>query len=983
MTMAVVRFECNGEPVRVDVRDGERLLETLRERLGLRSLKDGCHPQGQCGACLAIVNGHPRITCTEPTTAVDGGEVLTLEGLDPAARGQTVRAFEAAAAGQCGYCLPAIALHAHAFLEKHPAATRPEIARALDMHLCRCGGYGRILDAVELLARSRRGEAQPPAGGPSPDAASPNTASPNTASPNTASPSTASPNRLSPGTASPGIASPEKAPPDTPSPDKPSLGGVGAGIERLDTAALVLGTRPFVGDLERPGMLHGALVLSAHARARVVRVDTSAARLLPGVIAVTTARDVPGERWQGLLERDWPVLVAEGEEVRCAGDVLAAVAAETEALAREAAALVEVAYEPLPPVLSPEEALSPGAPRVHPDRDNLVGVSVIRRGDAAAALAASAHVARATFRTQRVEHLFLETECALAEPRGRGVAVWSQGQGIFDDRRQIAGLLGLPEGDVLVTLVPPGGAFGGKEDLLVQGHAALLAWITRRPVRVALRRDESVRMHPKRHPITIDMEVGCDAGGRLTAVLARLHGDTGAYASVGAKVLERAAGHACGPYRVPAADIMAYAVYTNHPPSGAMRGFGVPQVTFALEGCLDRLAEKAGLDRWAIRFANAVEPGDALTTGQRLAASVGIKQTLLAVKPAYDAAIAAGRAVGLACGIKNSGLGNGAEEWGRARLVVEEGGAVALRCGFTEMGQGLWTALAQIAAEVTGLPAHRFRPELDTSSPLGCGQTTGSRALLLGGKAVIAAARSLRAALDGGATLASLAGREFAGDERAAGTTPLGERGESPRTHTTYGFATQLCVLDDLGRVAKVVAAHDVGRAINPSLCRAQIEGAVVMGLGYALTEDLPCEAGVPVTASMRELGPLRARDVPEIEVHLIESPEPEGPFGAKGVGEIGLVPTAAAVASALAAFDGVRRTRLPMRDSPAARAMHSGHLHPHAPPHPGAPGPAPAHGQERSPAHGQERSPVVELAPLGGDLPRTAPEGARHGERA
>ncbi len=885
--MPVVSFTCNGEPVRVSVRDGESLLETLRGRLGLTSLKDGCHPQGQCGACLAIVNGHARVTCTEPTLAVEGGEVLTLEGLSGEERAQIVRAFEAAAAGQCGFCLPGIALHAHTFLAKHPSPTRVEIARGLDMHLCRCGGYARIVDAMEKLATLRRGA---DIGPPEAEGAA-------------------------------------------------TSGGVGAPLCRLDAADLVLGTRQFSGDLTRPGMLHGALVLSAHARARVVRIDTSAAAALPGVVAVATARDVPGERWQGLIERDWPLFVAEGEEVRCTGDVLAAVAAESEAVAREAAGLVEVTYEPRSPVLSPEDALAEGAPRVHEGRDNLLGLSVITRGDAASALATSAHVARATFHTQRIEHLFLETECALAEPRAagspparRGVAVWSQGQGIFDDRRQIAGILGVPEGDVLVTLVPPGGAFGGKEDLLVQGHAALLATLANRPVRVALRRDESVRMHPKRHPVTVEMEAGCDAEGRLTAVRARILGDTGAYASVGAKVLERAAGHACGPYRVPNVDVESRAVYTNNPPCGAMRGFGVPQITFALEGIVDRLAELSGLDRWEIRSRNAIDVGDPLTTGQRLEASAGIRKTLLAVKPAYDAALARGRAVGIACGIKNSGMGNGAEEWGRVRLAVRAGGTVALRCGYTEMGQGLWTALAQIAAEVTGLPVRVFHPELDTDDPLGCGQTTASRALLLGGRAVIAAARTLRAALDEGATLEGLTGRVFGADERVPETTPLGATTENPRTHTTYGFATQLCILDEQGHLAKVVAAHDVGRAINPSLCEAQVEGAVVMGLGYALSEELVCEAGVPVTSSVRELGALRARDVPEIEVLLVEDPEPEGPFGAKGVGEIGLVPTAAAVASALAAFDGVRRTRLPMTDSPAAKALHVVHGHPHAP---------------------------------------------------
>jgi xanthine dehydrogenase molybdenum-binding subunit len=899
--MLEVRFTLNGEPVRVDVREDERLLETLRGRLGITSLKDGCHPQGQCGACLAIVNGHARVTCTEPATAVDGGEVITLEGLSAEERAQIVRAFEAAAAGQCGFCLPGIALHAHTFLAKHPEPSRAEIAKGLDMHLCRCGGYDRIVDAMVGLAHlRRRGEAS--------DEAQP-----------AARPVERGTLREDGQPAARDVEAASRQ------------GGVGAPIVRLDAAELILGTRAFASDLRREGMLHGALVLSAHARARVVRIDVSAARALPGVVVVATAKDVPGERWQGLLESDWPMFVAEGEEVRCAGDVLAAIAAESEAIAREAAGLVEVEYEKCVPVLSAAEALREGAPRVNPKHDNLLGRSVIARGDAASALAASAHVARGTFETQRIEHLFLETECAVAEPRGRGVAVWSQGQGIFDDRRQIASALGLPEGEVLVTLVPSGGAFGGKEDLSVQGHAALLAVLAQRPVRVALRRDESVRMHPKRHPMTIDMEVGCDAEGRLTAVRARIVGDSGAYASVGAKVLERAAGHACGPYRVPNVDVESRAVTTNNPPCGAMRGFGVPQVTFALEGCIDELAERVGLDRWEMRYRNAVEPGDALTTGQRPRASVGIQETLRAVKPAYDAARAAGLAVGIACGIKNSGLGNGAEEHGRARLVVQEGGTIMLMSGYSEMGQGLWTALAQIAAEASGLPVSCFRPELDTAAPLGCGQTTGSRAVLHGGRAVIAAARRLRAAIEAGATLESLAGQAFDGEVRVADTTPLGAQVDEPKTHTSYGFATQVCVLDRGGRVAKVIAAHDVGRAINPSLCAAQVEGAVVMGLGYALTEELPCEGGIPEAWSVRDLGALRARDVPEIEVILVETaPEPEGPYGAKGVGEIGLVPTAAAVASALAAFDGVRRRRLPMRDSPAAKAMHVGHPHAH-----------------------------------------------------
>jgi xanthine dehydrogenase molybdenum-binding subunit len=700
---------------------------------------------------------------------------------------------------------------------------------------------------------------------------------------------------------------------------------VGTSQPRFEAAERALGARPFVNDLAVPGMLHGAVVLAAHARATVLRIDTSRARALPGVCAVATAADVrpPGDRWVGLIEADWPVFVAEGEDVRCVGDVLAAVAAVDRHTARAAAALVEVTYRALPPLLDPAAALAPDAPRVNPRHANLLERAVVRRGDAAAALKRSAHVVSGTWTTQRVEHAFLEPECALAVPLDDGrLHLFTQGQGIFDDRRQVARVLGMPERSVIAELVPNGGAFGGKEDLSVQAQTALLARLTNRPVKLALSREESVRLHPKRHPMTLAYTAGCDAEGRLTAVVARITGDSGAYASVGGKVLERAAGHACGPYRVPHVDVEAVAVYTNNPPCGAMRGFGANQAHFAMEGCLDLLARAAGVDRWEMRRRNALRPGDAVTTGQVLEDSVGILATLAAVKPRYDDALRRGRAVGIACGIKNSGIGNGAEEWGRARLVVEPDGTVSLFNGYSEMGQGLFTVLIQFAVEATGLPAAVFRPRVDTSFELGCAQTTASRATLFAGRAVLAAGTKLKADLDRGRTLADLAGRVYDADLLTSDTTAPGAAAPRVKTHTAYGFATQLVILDDTGRVERVVAAHDVGRVVNPLMCEGQIEGAVHMGLGYALTEELPCPDGVPATFRLRELGVLRARDMPAVEVMLIEDPAREGPLGAKGVGEIGLVPTAAAVAGALEAFDGVRRYTLPMKDSPAARAM-------------------------------------------------------------
>lgn len=864
--MPSIDFTLNGQPRHLDIRAGESLLETLRERCDLTSLKDGCRPQGQCGCCLAIVDGLPKTTCAIPAERVAGKSVVTLEGIPAREREIIATSFQTATGLQCGFCIPGLAMRAKALLDREPSPSREAIVRALDGHLCRCTGYVKIVEAIELMAGAWRG-------GPLP----------------------------------------------VPGDD----GRVGASLARVEGAAMALGDRPYVADLKRPGMLHGALVLSPHARARVLAIDTQAARELPGVAVVATADDVPGDRWVGLIEKDWPVFVAVGEEVRYVGDILAAVAAEDEATARAAAALVRVDYEPLPPVLDPEEALAEGAPQVNPAYPNLLSQTVVRRGDAAAALAASAHVVSGTWRTQRIEHLFLEPEAALAEPLPDGrLRLATQGQGIFDDRRQVAAVLGIPESRLHVELVPNGGAFGGKEDMSVQAQTALLALLAARPVRLVLNRQESIRIHPKRHPLTMHYEAGCDAEGRLTAVRARIVGDTGCYASVGAKVLERAAGHACGAYKVPHVDIEARAVATHNPPCGAMRGFGANQAHFAMEGCLDLLADQAGLDGWEIRWRNAVAVGDAVTTGQVLEKSVGVKQTLLAVKERYFEARAAGSAVGIACGIKNSGIGNGAKEWGKARLVVEADGTISLYNGYTEMGQGLLTVLVQCAVEITGLPARCFRPKVDTTFELGSGQTTGSRATLFGGRAVVEAALRLKADLDAGRSLAELTGKVYVGEVLIDDTRPPGPHGEPGKTHTAYGFATQLCILDADGRVAEMVAAHDVGRAINPKLCEGQIEGSVSMGLGYALTEELPCPDGMPATFSLRELGALRAKHMPKVTVILVEDPEPEGPFGAKGVGEIGLVPTAPAVAGALAAFDGIRRMTLPMKDSPAARAL-------------------------------------------------------------
>ena len=849
----------NGAPVSVEPREDESLLEVLRERFGCTSVKDGCAPEGSCGACTVMVDGRAVVSCAQKASRVEGKSVVTQEGLSEDVRRRWAECFVAAGASQCGYCSPGVVMKAEALLGKNPEPTRDEIERALLGNLCRCTGYVKIVDAIELAAGVRRGE---------------------------------------------------------PLPEVDRSGRVGSRTARYRGVELALGDEPFVGDMKAPGMLHGALRFSDHPRAVVRSLDTSRAAAHPGVVAVLTADDVPGNRTQGPLTKDWRQLVAVGETTSYVGDVLAVVVAETRRAAREAAELVDVDYEVLEPVTDPFDALADGAPTLQPN-GNVLSVSRVQRGDVDAALAASAHVASGSYRTQVIEHAFLEPEACFVTPANGGpMKVWSQGQGIWDDRLQIASFLGVPEEQVVVTQVSTGGAFGAKEDLNVQAHAALAATKTGRPVLVTLSRKESLRFHSKRHPMWLEYTVGCDEDGKLTALRARIVGDTGAYASVGDKVLERAAGHACSAYAVPAVDVEATAVYTNNPPNGAMRGFGVNQSNFAVEGILDVLAEKVGIDPWEIRWRNALEEGARFGTGQKLGPGVGLKKTLLAVKDAYRNA----RYAGIACGVKNTGIGNGVPEFGRVVLRVGEDGGVTLFHSWTEMGQGVDTVLMQIACEELGLPPERITVAVDTERDLETGQTTASRSTVLGGRAVIEAAGKLKAALDG-ATLESLAGQEFRGEITVDYTTTNDPSIAEPVTHMAYAWCTQVVILDDDGAIEKVVAAHDVGRAINPTLVEGQIEGGLHMGLGHALSEEFVCEGGVPVTDTLKSLHIIPPTGMPPVECILVEEPQPEGPYGAKGIGEAALVPTASAVAGALYAFDGIRRTTLPMKDSPAAVA--------------------------------------------------------------
>ncbi|HBL09345.1 MAG TPA: selenium-dependent xanthine dehydrogenase [Acidimicrobiaceae bacterium] len=842
-------FELNGSQVVAD--DGHpHLLAALRDELGIISPKDGCSPSGQCGCCTVLVNGKARVACQTPMEKADGASILTLEGVDAAERERYATVFAAHGALQCGFCIPGIIMRVKALLDKKGSAlTRENASRHLGGHLCRCTGYIKILDAVDSLAA---GEV----------------------------------------------------------PVAPPCGGIGTSGIRYEAAELSLGDRPFIDDLAPAGLLHGALRLADHARADVVRMDTSAAMAVEGVRAVFTAADVPGELRVGIIHTDWPVFIPEGGRTSYLGDVMAIVVADTRQTARRAAELVDIEYVPLTVFSDPVVAAASDEDAVWELDGNVLSVSRYARGDYEAGLAGSAHVVEEVFQTQRVEHAFVEPESTLAAPTDDGgLHVWSGGQGVWDDRNQIATVLGVETDRVTVELVSNGGAFGGKEDMSNQAQTALAAWLLGEPVRCTLSREESFLMHPKRHPIRMAYRAGCDADGRLTALWVRMIGDSGPYASVGMKVLERAAGHASGPYVLPAIDVEATAVRTNNPVCGAFRGFGANQAQFAMEGVMDRLAEKVGISGWEIRSRNVVEPGSVWGPGQVMDdGCLGARACLDEVKDAYDGAVADGRPVGLGLGLKNSGLGNGFKEIARAVVHFRQDGQIEVRHCWTEMGQGVHTVVVQVAVEELGVDPARIEVLVDTTRELGAGQTTGSRGTLMGAGSV---ADACRVALADGCQV----GVDYEGEYRVDWTNSMNDGLENPVIHSTFGYAAQLVILDpESGDIEKVVAAHDVGRAVNPMLCEGQIEGSVHMGLGYALTEGFPADGEArPRNATLRSLGIIRPKDMPPVDVRLVESPQPDSPYGIKGVGEIGLVPTAGAVAAALHANDGAWRSELPM----------------------------------------------------------------------
>ena len=899
--------------------ENKSILRYLRDDLHLTSVKDGCS-EGACGTCTVIVDDRAVKSCVLTTKLAVGHTITTIEGLSEEEREAFVYAFGTAGAVQCGFCIPGMVLAGAALIRRCPDPTSTQIAEAIRGNVCRCTGYKRIIVGIKKAAAVLRGEEA----------------------------------------IDPAIEAGESY-------------GVGEQIFRTDVRAKVLGTGQYPDDLDErdfPGLTIASAVRSKYPRARVLSIDAEKARALPGVVGVLTAADVPVNQ-VGHLIYDWDVMIAEGDITRCVGDAIALVIAKDRKTLERAKKLVKVEYEELEPVRNIDEAAAPDAPIIHESfnafgnhvvlKNNICQQRHVTRGDAKAALAASAYTVTDTFVTPFTEHAFLEPECAVAAPYKNGVKVWSTDQGAYDTRKECAHMLGWdaePERVVVQTMFV-GGGFGGKEDVSVQHLAALAAYKLNVPVKCFLTREESLAFHPKRHYMRGTFTLGCDESGHFTGMDCEINFDTGAYASLCGPVLERACTHSVGPYKYQNTDIRGYGYYTNNPPAGAFRGFGVCQSEFALESLIDVLAEKVGIDPWQIRYINAIEPGAVLPNGQVADCSTALKETLEAVKDAYYAH--PGRA-GIACAMKNAGVGVGLPDKGRCNIRVENGVAVVY-AATSDIGQGCNTVFTQDVAEACGLPRRCIaNGECSTENAPDSGTTSGSRQTVVTGEAVRGAAFLLRDAMlayergeevpegqvraggdgktfrfedgreytvpaeeltpghahvasDPVAALAALEGREFY-YEYFEPTDKLGADVPNAKSHICYGFATHVCILDDDGRPVEFYAAHDSGRVINPIAIQGQIEGGVLMGMGYALTEDFPLKDCVP-QAKYGELGLFRADAIPEIHAIYVERDEQlPVAYGGKGIGEIATIPAAPAVQNAYHAFDGKLRRELPMRDT-------------------------------------------------------------------
>ncbi len=855
-------FSVNGKVVTAE--KNQKLLRFLRDELELFSVKDGCS-EGACGACTVLIDGEVCKACVPDTDSLEGRSILTVEGLSEWEEKVFTYAYGEAGAVQCGFCIPGMVLCTKALLAKNPDPNEEEIRYALRNNYCRCTGYVKIIAAVKLAARIMREGVIPE--------------------------------------------------------DSETDWKIGSRVHRLDVEEKVLGTGKYPDDFVMDGMCYGSAVRSKYPRARVRSIDISAAQALPGVVAVVTAEDIPGENKIGHLKHDQYTLIPVGGLVHYLGDAVALVAAEDRETLEKAKKLVKVDYEVLPAVHNIEEAAAPDAPLVYDEEtSNVQAYKHVKRGDAEGAIKQAPHVISHHFETPWTEHAFLEPECAVAFIDEDGdVMIRSTDQSSHTTLHECSLMLGTKKVKVENALV--GGGFGGKEDMSVQHHAALLAYVTRRPVKVKLSRAESLLVHPKRHHFVMDFTMGCDNEGKIMGVKAKVASDTGAFASLGGPVLERACTHAAGPYAYENFEIEGTAYYTNNPPAGAFRGFGVTQTCFATETLLNMMADEIGITPWEIRYRNAIRPWGVLPNGQIVDDSTGLVETLEAVKEEYDAALAAGKPVGIACAMKNAGVGVGIPDTGRVKLIVEKDEKLHIYTGASCIGQGLGTVLIQMVVTCTDLKREDIVYERsNTWIAPDSGDTSGSRQTLVTGEACCRACAKLMEDLTEGVTLHDLVGREYYG-EYLAKTDPLGANVPNPVSHVAYGYATQMCILDPKsGKIDTMVAAHDVGKAVNPLSCEGQIEGGVVMSMGFALRERYPIDENCKPIEKYGALGLFRAHEVPKIKAIVVDKPGLKVAKGAIGIGEITSIPTAPAITDAYFRLDGVRRYNLPISGTPYER---------------------------------------------------------------
>jgi xanthine dehydrogenase molybdenum-binding subunit len=875
-------------------------MDALRDRLGLTGAKDGC-ATGHCGSCMVLKDGEPVRSCIVLMKRADGANVTTIEGVaGPAGELSPVQqAYIDQGATQCGFCTPGFIMATIALLEKNPNPTLEEIYDGHKWNLCRCTGHNAIIRAVQQAAGQ----------------------------------------------------------PTSPTPPvKQALKAISRPLPRPDAVEKVNGKGIYADDLYVEGMLYARALRSKYPHARLLKVDVSAARALPGVAAALTAEDVPGRKDCGVHEVDWPVLCYD--KTRYVGDAVALVVAESEAIAAEALKLIEVEYEPLPVVTGPKEAASSGAPILHaqvphhsPDEHgNCLKHYHLENGDIARGFAEADVVIEREYSTQTVEHAFIEPEAGLAvpDPTGR-ITVYCGGQIPFGDRSQIAATLNLPEDRIRVINCLIGGAFGGKEDVSVQIHVALAAMITRRPVKMVLSRKESLMVHPKRHATHIKMKTGAKKDGTITAHEAEIWGDGGAYASLSSHVMLRATTHAAGAYEVKNVKVDTFAMYTNNVPAGAFRGFGVTQSVFAMESQMDQLAEALGISPLEIRRKNVLNYGKQTLAGQVMTESCGLSDALEAVAAEMEkhpiVAVEGDkrRAWGVACAYKNTGFGSGAYDAAGAEVEVFANGRAAVRAGAAEIGQGLVGVLAQVVSEELGVPYEKVDVIVaDTDRTLDCAATTASRQTYVTGNAARYASKEVRKILS--QTAAEFLGAPpdsllFAdGQIRNNGhSVELSEvakmvrrEGRLPKMsyqyvapmceqyhHFAFGFGAQATLVEvDVKtgetKVLKVIAANDVGRVINPLALQGQVEGSISMGLGMALQENFVMKDGYVQTDTLNKCRIPTIDQTPEVISFFIEHETKDGPYGGKGVGELASIPTTPAIINAIYNATGVRCYRLP-----------------------------------------------------------------------